>query len=283
MYIFLNDDFVPEENARIHVSDLAIQRGYGIFDFFRILDNCPLFIDDYIQRFYSSADEMRLEVPYSRNGFRSILMELISKNDIPMSGIKVILTGGYSPDAYQLIKPNLIITQQSLKLPGNQLSEGIKVITHEYMREMPHVKTINYLMGIWTQKKMLEQRASDVLYHIQGRVTEFPRCNFFIVKKDNMVVTPDKNILHGITRKHVVTLASKKFQVKEESVSLNDIADAKEAFLTSTTKRIIPITQVDNQKIGTGQPGSITKELFSDLVQLETIQLEKIKPNNKTN
>ncbi len=275
MYIFLNDDFVPEEHARIHVSDLAIQRGYGVFDFFRVIDNCPLFVDQYIDRFYNSADEMRLEIPFSKKGFRSILLELISKNNTPMSGIKVILTGGYSPDAYQLVKPNLIIIQQSLKLPGNQLNDGIKVITHEYMREMPHVKTINYLMGIWTQVKMKKAHAADVLYHIQGNVSEFPRCNFFIVKHDKTVVTPAINILHGITRKHVLDLASQKYDTQEARITMHDIAHAREAFLTSTTKRIVPIVQVDEMQIGTGEVGEVTRELFDNLIAFETDELKR--------
>lgn len=273
MYTFLNTDFVEEEKAVLHVSDLAIQRGYGIFDFLRVMDNHPMFLDDHLNRFYASASEMRLEVQYTKEEFKSILLELIAKNNIPMSGIKITLTGGYSPDGYQLIKPNLIITQQPLNLSVNPIQKGIKVITHEYVREMPHVKTINYLMGVWTQKKMMEQQASDVLYQIKGEVSEFPRCNFFIVREDGVVVTPAKNILSGVTRKNVLKLASKKFSIKEEVVTLNDITSAREAFLTSTTKRIIPITQVDDHRIGDGAPGPVALELFADLIQLEEAEL----------
>lgn len=276
MYTFLNGEFISAEKAFIHVSDLSVQRGYGIFDFLKIVDNYPLFLDDYITRFYSSASEMRLAVPYTKEEFISLLFELIKKNNMPMSGIKIVLTGGYSPDAYQLVKPNLIINQQELKFPSDQISDGIKVITHEYVREMSHVKTINYIMGIWTQKKMIEQGAADVLYHTNGNVTEFPRCNFFIVKKDNTVVTPSKNILRGVTRKHVLELAAKKYSVVEGSVTLSDIANASEAFLTSTTKRIIPIRQVDSQLIGAGATGPVTKELYNDLLQLELSERTKV-------
>lgn len=269
MYTFLNDEFVPAEKAFLHVSDLSIQRGYGIFDFFKVVDNYPLFLDFYLERLYSSASEMRLEIRFTKEEFKSVLFELIEKNNLPMSGIKVVLTGGYSPDAYQLVKPNLIITQQALTFPSDDLGEGIKIITHEYVREMPHVKTINYLMGIWTQQKMKEQKASDVLYHQKGEVSEFPRCNFFIVKKNNTVVTPSKNILNGITRMNVLELARKKFKVHEGVVTLTDVAEASEAFLTSTTKRIVPIVQVEDLRIGNGVPGAVTREVFNDLLQFE--------------
>jgi branched-chain amino acid aminotransferase len=274
MYTFLNDEFVPGEKAFLHVNDLAIQRGYGIFDFFRVINNHPLFLADYLKRFFASAEVMRLEVPFDPDEFSTLLFELIDRNNIPMSGIKVILTGGYSPDGYQLSKPNLVIQQQPLSLSADAVHPtGVKVITHEYVRDMPHVKSINYLMGIWTYQKMLEQGASDVLYHFNGEVSEFPRCNFFIVRHDNTVVTPSKNILAGITRKHVLELAAKKYPVQEGTITLQELSQAREAFLTSTTKRIIPVTQIDDLVVGDGKPGVVTKALLEDVIQLEQEEL----------
>src|SRR5690606_31992860 len=127
----------------------------------------------------------------------------------------------------------------------------------------------------WTQKKMIEQGAADVLYHMRGEVSEFPRCNFFLVKQDGTVATPSKNILHGVTRKHVLELAAKKFTVKEETITMDDVHQAREAFLTSTTKRIIPIVQVDDTLIGEGKPGTTTLTLLQDLIALEREERER--------
>jgi branched-chain amino acid aminotransferase len=273
-YTFLIDDFVTEEDAALHVSDLAIQRGYGIFDFFRVMDNHPLFLSDYLGRFFVSAREMQLEVPYSPGELASIIRELIRKNNMPMSGIKAILTGGYSADGYTPGKPNLIVTQKAMQFPPAELPvKGIKVITHEYLRDKPHVKTINYVVGIWIQKKVMEQQASDVLYHCKGVVSEFPRCNFFLVTKDNTIITPAENILEGVTRKHVLQLAAKKYTVRTGTVTLEDIYSANEAFLTSTSKRIVPITEIDQHVIGSGVPGPVSLDLLRDLLELEIIEL----------
>jgi len=274
---YLNNTFLPEENAYLHISDLAIQRGYGIFDFLRVIDNHPLFLEHYLNRFYASAKEMLLEVPYEREKLTAIILDLIERNNLPVSGVKIILTGGYSPDAYQMVKPNLIITQQALSLSTTSFPKaGIKVITHEFVREMPGVKTINYLTGIRMQQRVLEQQAADVLYHQRGIVSEFPRCNFFMITQDSVVVTPSENILHGITRKNVIELASKKFKVEQRNISVEEIKTAKEAFLTSTTKRILPITQIDSAIIGNGLPGSMTEILFNDLVTLEEQELKAL-------
>lgn len=281
MYVFLNNDFVPAEKATLHINDLAIHRGYGIFDFLKIQQNHPLFLDEYLNRFYNSAQIMRLQVPLTRHELKSVVFSLIEKNDIPQSGIKLILTGGYSEDGYLPGKPNLIIAQQSLSLPGPEIFEkGIRVITHEYLRDIPEVKTINYTTGIWLSQKIKEQKAADVLYHLRGEVSEFPRCNFFIVRQDGVLVTPRKNILLGITRKNVLTAARKKFTVEESLVSLTDVAHAKEAFLTSTTKRVIPVIQVDDSIIGNGRPGEITQELLKEIIVMEKNELGEISTKN---
>jgi D-alanine transaminase/branched-chain amino acid aminotransferase len=148
--------------------------------------------------------------------------------------------------------------------------KSISIITHEFVRDIPEAKTINYTMGIWLQKKIMEQQADDVLYHINGVVTEFPRCNFFIVTRDNTIITPDKNALQGVTRKRILELGAKQFKIKEGTVTLNDIAQANEAFLSSSTKRIQAIVKIDGQMVGNGMPGKVTSSLLNMLQKAET-------------
>jgi branched-chain amino acid aminotransferase len=273
LYAYIHGEIVLLEQAFLHVSDLAIQRGYGIFEFFKVQNKYPFFLEDYLNRFYKSAHLMDLPVPLIREDLKAVISKLIDKNALELSGVKMILTGGYSPNGYEPAEPNLIITQQPFSLPGQeQLEKGIKIITHEYVREVPPAKTINYSIGIRLIKEIKAQGADDVLYHQNGVVTEFPRCNFFIVKQDDTVVTPVRDVLYGITRKNVLELAGKKYKVEEGVVTLDDIAQAKEAFLTSTTKRIVPIVQVDDKIVGNGKPGSVTLSLLEDLTALEEKQ-----------
>jgi branched-chain amino acid aminotransferase len=270
MYTYLHNEIVPAEKAFLHVRDLAIQRGYGIFDFFKIQDGHPFFLDDYLQRFHNSANIMRLTVPHTPAELKSIIYQLIEKNNIAESGIKMILTGGYSEDGYQPAAPNLIITQHPLTLPGKeQIEKGVKIITHDYVRDLPTAKTINYSMGIWLINKIKEQEAYDVLYHQNNIVSEFPRCNFFIIRKDGTVVTAKDRVLNGITRKNILKLASKRYKTEEGTITLDDIYQAKEAFLTSTTKRIVPIVQINNTIINDGKPGSVSLSLLNDLISME--------------
>jgi D-alanine transaminase/branched-chain amino acid aminotransferase len=270
MYVFLNDQFIEAEKASLHISDLAIQRGYGIFDFFRVRDNVLLYVDDHLDRFLRSADLMHLTLPYPKEKLISLLQELLKKNNLPNSGIRMILTGGYSPDAYAPVAPNFIIMQNPLTISDSPTPKPVSIITHEFIRDIPEAKTINYTMGIWLQKKIKEQQADDVLYHMNGVITEFPRCNFFIVTKNNVIITPSKNALQGVTRKKILELAAEDYKIHEGPVTITDVTNAREAFLTSSTKRIQAVVKIDGKNVDNGLPGKITSELLSLLLQHET-------------
>ena len=275
-FAFVRGEIISHEKAFLHISDLSIQRGYGVFDFFKVSGEHTFFLNDYLDRFYHSATVMRLAVPYVRRDLKVIIHQLIKQNNLRESGVKMILTGGYSSDGFQPGESNLIITQQPLVLPANeQIDRGIKVITYEYVRDFALAKTINYTMGIWLSKLVADNNASDVLYYKNGTVSEFPRCNFFIVKKDGTVVTPAENVLLGVTRMQVMSLASRHFRCEATAVTLEDLRTASEAFLTSTTKRIVPIVQIGDISIGNGKPGPITISLLNHLIEFEKADREK--------
>lgn len=271
-FAFINGEFIEERKACLHVSDLATQRGYGVFDYCRTKDHTPVHLEDHVDRFFQSANIMHLPLPVSKEGLVEIIHELVRKNEIGQSGIRMLLTGGYSPDSYEIIQPNLVILQHPLVLRmSGSWEKGIRIITHEYVREFPEAKTINYSMGIWLQPKIKEMGAADVLYHYQGEVSEFPRANFFIVTRDNIVITPKKNVLSGITRKKILALSSKGHSFQEGVLTLADIRNAKEAFMTSTTKRVLPVVQVDNFMIGDGKCGEVTAEIDGLLAKEENL------------
>jgi branched-subunit amino acid aminotransferase/4-amino-4-deoxychorismate lyase len=270
LYGIINDKLMPMQEASLHVSDLSVQRGYGIFDFFKVSDGHPFFLSDYLDRFYRSSEIMRLMVPYQREKIKSLIYRLIEKNHLPQSGVKMILTGGYSLDGFLPGLPNLIITQQRLSLPGrDQIEKGVPIITYEYVRDLPAAKTINYAMGIWLLDRVAQASAYDVLYVKDGIVSEFPRCNVFVVTREGKVLTPSDNVLHGVTRKNVLRLAARRFDAAEDNVTLDALYQAREVFLTSTTKRIVPVVTVDGRAIGNGQPGPVTRQLLEDLMACE--------------
>lgn len=270
MIAFINNQFVEESKATLGITDLSIQRGYGVFDFFRTSNFIPLFLDDYLDRFFKSAVALRLQPRHSREELKKIIGEMIRQNKIADAGFRMILTGGYSTDSYEPASPNFIIIRERIQMSDKEkFDKGINIILHEYMRDLPRAKSINYLMGVYLQQKVKQQKADDVLYYKDNCILEFPRSNVFVVTKDRTVVTPAENVLHGITRLKVLELARKKYSVEERAITKEELRNAAEVFLTSTTKRIIPVLTIDNKIVGNGKPGEITISLYESFLKME--------------
>ena len=268
LFVWFNDEMVPARRASLQVGDLSIQRGYAIFDFFKTLDNRPIFLDEHLDRFFRSAERMRLETGLDAAVMRERIEHLLAKNQLPDSGVRLTLTGGYAPDAYSIDRPNLVISQGPLTLPTAELPAAIRLVSYPHIRQLPDIKTIDYLMAIWLRPFIREQGADDVLYHLDGIFTECPRSNVFILTSGDQLVTPSRNILHGIIRGKVLELARRQLAVEERDVSLEELYAAKEVFITSTGKHIWPVVSVDGRKIGTGAAGPVTETLNRELYRL---------------
>ncbi len=262
--VWVNDSFIPSDEANVNIADLAVQRGYGIFDFFKTIDGKPVFLEDHLDRLFRSAVLMRLELKQSRDEVRNKIIRLIESNGLNDSGIKVILTGGFSPDGFNIAEPNLIISQQGFQIPRTMSENGISILTHEYQRQFSNAKTLDYLQAIWLQPILKEKKADDVLYYSDGLIRECPRANIFIVTKDQKVLTPESGMLKGVTRKQVLDISGTRYLTEARDVSLDELRNAKEVFITSTTKNILPVVQVDGQLVGDGKPGEVSRTLAKE-------------------
>lgn len=270
MLSYINGQFVNQQEAVIAVNDLGLQRGYGVFDFLRVKGDHPLFIDQHIDRLFRSLEKMRLVLPYSKEALKEIIASLIKQNQLTHSGIRITVTGGASPDGYTPVEPHIIIVQQSIPAPPDEMVLApYRLVSYAYRRQLPEVKTTDYLMAIWLQPWIKEQGAQDVLYHWDGAITECPRSNFFIVTQDDVIVTADTGMLKGVTRANILQVASKHFKVEERTVTLDELQTAKEAFIASSTKRIIPVSAVDGISFESYTNASVTAKLFTELCLLE--------------
>lgn len=256
------------------LNDLLVQRGYGIFDYLRVVDNKPLFVKDHLDRLYQSAALMHMEVPQSKEVIMKIVMDLVAKNDMPYSGLKLIVSGGDSSDGYALEQPRLTIVQQPLPIPSNNFSVSpFALMSHPFQRQLPQVKTTDYLMAIYLQPKLKAFGGQDILYTHEGMIKECPRSNFFLISKQGSIVTAKDEVLKGITRKNILALAIENgMQVEERPIALDEINTAKGAFIASSTKRIIPISKIDATTIPTDSP--ILQNIFDLLVQKEQAYLQ---------
>jgi branched-chain amino acid aminotransferase len=141
-------------------------------------------------------------------------------------------------------------------------------MTYPHQRQFAQVKTIDYLMSVWLQPLLKQNGADDLLYHHNGGLRESPRSNFFLVTDKQEVLTCGTDVLKGIIRKQLLSFNGQGFTVLEKDITLDDLQTCTEAFITSTTKNILPVTHIDGRVIGNGQPGPVSLALLQRLKQL---------------
>lgn len=269
-YAYCNGEFLPLAQTRLQVTDLAFLRGYGIFDFLRVIKGNPIFVDDHLDRFEQAAKAMGLTIPQSREKLHQLIAELIRLNPHELLGLKLILTGGYSVDGFTPAEhPNFLALASPFVFPD--ATTGLSLMSYDYHREIPAVKTLSYLPPIQMLPHLKRQAADDYLYYSNGLISESSRSNVFIVK-NRIVSTPHTGILPGITRKHVLSICQGVFAVEERAIRLREVFEADEVFITSSNQRILPVRQIDHYVLPQPYPGPVTRTLQDLFLEREGMQ-----------
>jgi len=262
-YSFINGDVIPVAEAKLNINDLALLRGYGVFDFFRVIDGKPIFLEDYLDRFKNSLKGLGLITNFTRQYLTDHIYELVRLNNHPLLGIKMVCTGGYAFDGYTPTSSNLFMLARPFSF--HPYENGIRLMTVHHQRELFHVKSINYLTPISLLPKMKAIGADDVLYFKDGYITESSRSNIFIIK-NGILITPEHGMLNGVTRKRILAFAREIMPVEVRLVTLKEANTADEVFLSASTKRISPVIGIDDN---TFQSGPFTRLLFERLIEEE--------------
>lgn len=274
-YCCLNGKMIPLEKAGVNLYDLGVLRGYGVFDVARTYSQKPFLLKEHLDRLENSASALNLKVPLSQKKLSALVSRLIRKNKFNNGReaiIRTIITGGETDDGFSLNgkPPTMFILIEEFKnLPRFFYEKGAKLITANYQREMPRVKTINYINAIRLQELRKKSGALEILYTFGGKALEAATSNFFVFKKDRLI-TPKDNVLLGIIRNLVLKLAKRDFKTEERVLSLREVARADEAFITATNKDIVPVVKIGNLTVGNGKVGARTRHLMkklSDYVQ----------------
>lgn len=270
LHQYFNGEITPLDTSVLKTNDLGLLRGYGLFDYFRTYNGVPFRWDDYWQRFENSARLLKLSLPLSQNETAKVIADLHALSGEKEVAFRFVLTGGYAPDGVHVVEPNFLIRTEALPQdnPEGRL-KGIKVLPYEYVRDLPEIKSTNYVHMVLMADEMAKQQAADLLFFKDGEVSELTRSNLFILK-DNVLITSDRNVLRGITRKTVIELAQPFFEIQERKVTYDELMDADEVFTTSTTKWIMPIVQIGHHQVGNGLIGKQThflQGLFESMVK----------------
>ncbi len=284
MKIFLDNQLVDAEDAKISVFDHGLLYGDGVFEGIRLYDSCIFKLDEHLIRLEQSAKALMLNIPMSRVALANAIIDTCKANNLTNGYIRLVVTRGVGNLGLSIKNcnnPKVIIIADAIQLyPKEYYENGLKIITVPTRRNNPSalppmVKSLNYLNNILAKIEAQSLGYEEaIMLNDQGFVAECTGDNIFLVK-DGMLYTPKiaSGSLKGITRQVVLDI-SQDLSIKyiDTDITRYDTWIADEMFLTGTAAEIIPIVEVDSRVIGNGKPGIITGnflEVFKSKVREE--------------
>lgn len=287
--VWIDGTLYDKEDAKISVFDHCVLYGDGVFEGIRVYAGCIFRLKEHLERLYSSAHYIRLDVGLTMDEMTTALRDTVRANNIKDGYIRLVVTRGVGDlglDPRLCPKATVFIIAATIKMyPEADYENGLEIITVPSLRMNlssfnPRVKSCNYLNNI--MGKMEGQLAGvreAIMLNQDGYVVECTGDNIFLVK-NGVLYTPPIYLgpLRGITRDAIIDLAQAEgITVKEEPFTRFEVYDADEMFLTGTAAEAIPVVKVDGRTIGSGKPGPVFARLlerFRDIVTKDGVMVD---------
>ncbi|WP_350334989.1 D-amino-acid transaminase [Coralliovum pocilloporae] len=266
--VYVNGDYLPEEDARISVFDRGFLFADGVYEVSSVLNGRLIDNEGHLVRLRRSLNELNMPAPASDADIEEIQNELIKRNNVEEGGVYLQVTRGAADRDFlypKNAKPSLVLFTQARSVIDNPKAKtGMSVILLEDIRwRRRDIKTVGLLAQSMAKQAAFEAGADDAWMHQDGFITEGSSNNAYIVK-DGTIITRhlSNDILHGITRKAVLALAKETgMPIEERAFTPDEAKDADEAFVTSASTFVMPVVKIDGSDIGTGTPGPIATRL----------------------
>jgi len=270
-FAYVNGRYLPHAEALVHVEDRGYQFADGVYEVIavhrgRFVDELP-----HLERLDRSLFELKIGWPITPSVLKHVMRELVRRNHLREGSIYVQVTRGVAPREHAFpksrIAPGLVMTTRRAKsIPSAALKDGVAVITIPDIRwGRCDIKSVGLLANVLGKQAAFEAGAYEAWQvSAAGMVTEGTSTNAWIVTREGRVVThpPGPQILSGVTRLTVLRLAAEsQIAVEERPFTLAELRSAQEAFLTSTSSHVLPVTRIDGEPVGDGRPGRIARRL----------------------
>ena len=250
--------FLPAEAVSIPVSDHVIQRGVGVFDLVRTSSRRPVQLTMHLERLFSSAAQLGIEMPWNIGELKKLVLEGIGRLEGEVLA-KVFVTGGDSfVDECRFPSPRLFCTFEPLVLPPAEVyQKGVRLYPVLHGRTNPTAKSIDYASSY--EKNRHDPEAFEVVYCPDGQITEAAHSTFFLVKDGVIITAPSERVLAGTTRAILLQLMGEaRLPVQLRCPRLDEITQASEAFITGSIKGVAPVVAVGELPVGSGAVGPVT-------------------------
>jgi D-alanine transaminase len=270
MTVYLNGEFLPETEAHVSVLDRGFIFGDGIYEVIPVYGGKLFRFDEHMSRLQNSLDAIRISNPHSAEAWKEALTELIHLNGDGDQSLYLQITRGSAKRDHALPenpKPTVFAMCNELKpQEAKIINKGVAAITIDDIRwSRCHIKATSLLPNILLRQEALDQGAAEAILIRDGQATEGAASNLFAVI-NGVITTPPKGpmLLPGITRDLVLELAEKNgLPGREKNISHAELQQADEIWLTSSTKEILSVTQLDGKPVANGKPGPLYQQLLA--------------------
>jgi D-alanine transaminase len=275
--VYVNGAYLPEEDATISIFDRGFIFGDGIYEVSAVIGGKLVDCEAHLARLERSCGEIRLSLPWSKAELVAIHEELIKRNGLDEGGVYLQVSRGASDRDFAFPKdvpPTLVMfTQARNFVNAPTVKTGIKVVSTPDLRwARRDIKSVNLLAPVLAKQFAAENGAQEAWMIEDGVVTEGASSTAWIVKGKTLISRPLSNkVLPGITRKAVLAyIAETGFTFEEREFTLQEAMDAEEAFITSATSLVMPVTTIDGHSIHNGAPGPTAlrlREIYIDFAR----------------
>lgn len=269
-YAYVNGRYVPHGEAAIHVEDRGFQFADGVYEVVTVQNGRMVDEKGHLDRLQRSLDELKMDAPMGGRALGLVMRELVRRNGVRNGIIYLQITRGVSPRDFKFptgVAPTLVMTTRHMNLdPKAAVEKGVSVITVPEIRwKRRDIKSVSLLPQV-LGKQMAAEAGAFEAWQVEedGKVTEGCSSNAWIITADNVIVTrkASNSILNGITRQSILKLTGGSgVEFEERAFTVEEAYAAREAFLSSATTYVMPITTIDGRAIGDGKPGPIALKL----------------------
>ncbi|WP_303968416.1 D-amino-acid transaminase [Sporosarcina ureae] len=267
MIYFKDGKFLEEDEVHVSVNDRGYAFGDGVYEVIKIYDGALYTAQEHLERLIESAEKIRMAMPYTIEELGEIIQKLQTENEITMGHIYLQVTRGVAPRVHQFpesIQPVVVGYAVENERPMHYLQQGAAMKSVEDVRWLRcDIKSLNLLGNVMAKQEAFDHGCQEALFVRNGLVREGSSSNVFGIKDGVLYTHPANNfILNGITRRVVLQLAKNlNIPVEEKEFTLPQALEMDEFFYTSTNAEITPAVTIDQQPIGQGVPGPLTRKL----------------------
>jgi len=267
--VYLNSEYLPEDEAKISIFDRAVLFGDAIYEVAGVLDGKLIDFEAHMQRYHSSLSKLGIPAPLDNEQVLTAFRQLVKLNDIDEGLVYMQITRGEADRDFlwqdELLPTVFMFTQDKLPDDNKAAKSGVILKSVDDIRwARRDIKSVNLLGQVLAKKQASDAGAYEALMiDSDGYITECGSTSFFIVTGDLLLTHPlDNDILPGITRKALVTLCNTHgIRLVETRFKLDEALKANEAFISGASSYVLPVVQINQQKIGSGTPGPYYQKL----------------------